>query len=451
MSNEKSWLVKRLTPRQKKEPRWVQLAEAIEEFWDQNFEPAISDYENLRSAFTASKDGIDLKLAEAGIKFEAILPISPTGKAVAYAQRGYEIHRKDRKASLEQILQREFRGSVFRWLPLYALPEEEYGERFFTEIEIKEMGLLEDEIYLTSRGKALINVPSAHQSGLTKQEVVDAVARNFDEVRPAHIVYDGVLFISIFYIEVKPVIVWQALSIIKQWHQMDVEDFKEVSHKHTSKRAYTIDFSQWLSGTPWRLDMGWWINGEFRPLQGLEGDIIDTLAYLGSDHISRQKIEFDPTVNLHYDWAESTSAINVNPDPLDKITTAFIKTRVIQGDQNKDYFEKPWRLDMGWWINGVYRRIAGIEGDTVDVLTILASDSIWSTEISIAPTLAGRDSVKSISTNTVDANPVAKVLKFPSKTRFNQVLFGSLEKPPMPSFDDIPSDFAPLDTYYEWD
>ncbi|WP_292257020.1 hypothetical protein [Marinospirillum sp.] len=276
----------------------MQMAEAIQEFWDENFEPSVDQYERLRSIFTADEEGIDRRLAELGSKFEVALPILPTSKSVAYAMRGYEIHRKDRRSSIEQMLQRDFRGAVISWLPLYAVIGEPYGTRFLTEIEMGELGIDPSEAYMTSRGKTLVNSPVAKESGFSSDSIRAALDRKLLEIKPAHIVYDGIQFISIYIGEIEPVIITHPLNIAAGRHWLDANPVDSVVSIISSVSVNTVDVGGEMLSLQWRLDMGWDINGVFRPRPGLEGDVIGIISNLASDSASHQLVEVLPTLDL---------------------------------------------------------------------------------------------------------------------------------------------------------
>lgn len=313
MADVQNWLTSRLTPANAQSERWTDLAKAVEAFWDQNFEPSMDAFERSRSVFTADDADITLKLAERGKKFEVALPITPSSMAMAYAMRSYEIHQKDHQDALEIVLQRDFGNVVIRWMPLKAPIALPYGELFITDVENQWIGIPESELWQTSRAKVLVDTSAALAFGLDRPAVAAALQRKLDELRPAHIVYDGMLFISWFPIEVAPVVPGAGPRISRaRFATVDADPLLAFRLDDFRLDDFQLDWFSPLSlgrsqtGThmaparvpfrfPWRLDMGWEIGGHFRAIPGTEGDTVEPLYMLGAESETQDKIAVFPT------------------------------------------------------------------------------------------------------------------------------------------------------------
>ena len=446
MDNPENWLIKRLSPKRSENPRWVQMAEAIQEFWDENFEPSIEQYENLRSIFTADEEGIDQRLSELGSKFEVALPILPTSKAVAYAMRGYEIHRKDRRISIEQILQRDFKGAVVRWLPLYAVIGESYGTRFLTDIEASEAGFTDSELYLTNRGKTLVNAPAAHDSGYSNSDIQDAVDRKLVEIKPLHIVYEGVQFISIFIGTVDPTNIINPYNFIIQKHPIDANTIESIALKKSGEKLFTVNLDKELSKNLWRMDMGWWINGDYRRREGVEGDEIGLISNLASDSFRRSIIDGETTKKFE-EWLKSISKhILAVPQAVFASSPVIIKSHPVS--IGSELISNPWRMDMGWLISGKFRMLPGNEGDVAGVINKLGDDSKTRHLLSLFEKIAARN-VKSESGSVKNIELLPEEMRKINVTNVKYKLYSEEESQSMPRLDDVPLDFAPLDMYYD--
>lgn len=441
----KNWLVKRLSPNRAKNERWVELTESIQQFWDEEFEPHIDSYERLRSIFTADEEGIDQRLAELGSKFEVALPILPSSKAIAYSLRAYEIHRKDRRVSIEEMLQRDFKGAVIKWLPLFAVVGEDYGTRFLTEIEVSQSGLSADQVYRTNRGKTLVNAPAAHESGYSNLEIQLAVERKLKQVKPAHIVYDGVQFISIFVIPVKPVKIYKALSLIIKRHWIDAEAVEGLSRFDLSRSISTIDLAKDQEGNLWRLDMGWWINGKYRRRAGLEGDKIGLISNLAKDSFSSFSMTLNNLSELIH--AASSKKIYELEDCGVFFTPKPCSKKIYYLDMTQCLYENLWRLDMGWLVNNKFRPVPGIEGDKVNLLSSLAADSSSLGKLSSGSQRLASSSI--LSRSFKNKLLIEDEMSNKNCSTVKYKLSTNIVAQSMPSFDELPLDFAPLDMYYE--
>lgn len=244
------WLKKRLSPVKIKTDRWAQLAEAIQEFWEDSFDPELEKVANLRSIYTAGEDGQKRIVSELGRYYEYDLP--DKNIPISVALRKLELLQKDTKVPLVASLKRL--GIDSEWMPMYARRGEAYGTAFYMDHEIDPAWTtntilhldgswhvsesspekLLDGVLLTSRGKLLINLAS-----LSNTSLIDTARDRVRKIKPLHIVFDG------FYYQL--------------WFDLDV---------------YTrIDASLYLTKTieqqyPWcnsRLDGSWQIGFDDQP------------------------------------------------------------------------------------------------------------------------------------------------------------------------------------------
>lgn len=110
------WLKKRLSPVKKDSSRWKELAEAIQEFWAENFDPDYDVLAGLRSIYTADATNQRRIVAEMGHYFED--GISDENLPVSVAMRKMELHQKETNVPLVRSMSRI--GFVAEWAPLYA-------------------------------------------------------------------------------------------------------------------------------------------------------------------------------------------------------------------------------------------------------------------------------------------------------------------------------------------
>ena len=410
------WLKKRLPPAKARSPMWVELTESVQEFWDDNYEPLIDSVERARSVFTADAEDVEIRLAERGIKFEVALPFTSGSKAVSYAMRSYELHRKDDEAILTGILGRDFGGVAIRWMPLQAPKAEPYGSRFLTDIDLPWFDYNQSELWLTSRGKVLSDINTVLEMGFTRAEVKAAIERKISQLKPAHIVFDGVYFIAYFILVVEPCTLSQCAFSYSTttlpinpfpssfFDETRLDDYRlDIQPVHSSyKSASSATFSlDGLGGGLWHLDMGWIIDGVQRSVPGIEGDRVSLLSYLGADSKSVSTAIVPPVV------ADSTRfGITIfNPmqvDILPNYQFDILAADDYQLDRNTfssrcvsqsistaaiELNTKQWRLDMGWLIDGEFRAIPGIEGDTVSVFSSLGSSSSGFVASNVQPIL----------------------------------------------------------------
>ena len=198
------WLKKRLSPTKKDSSRWKELAEAIQEFSAENFDPDYNVLAGLRSIYTADEVNQKRIIAEMGHYFED--GITDENIPASVSARKMELHQKETNVPLVRSMARI--GFASEWMPLYAPRGDVYGTAFYTEDELAAAGLdinaavtLLDSswavgsipatklssagVYMTSRAKMALNL------GGTAPDGVDIARRRIMQVKPLHIVFDG--------------------------------------------------------------------------------------------------------------------------------------------------------------------------------------------------------------------------------------------------------------------
>jgi len=103
------WLKKRLSGSQKESDRYIELAEAIQEFWEQDFDPELEKIINLRSIYAADIEGQKEIVSELGGYYEYDLPDKNIPISVAF--RKLELFQKDTEIPLVASLKR------LEWMP----------------------------------------------------------------------------------------------------------------------------------------------------------------------------------------------------------------------------------------------------------------------------------------------------------------------------------------------
>lgn len=297
------WLVERLTPYKQDQRRWYDLAVALEQYWDTYNTPALERIEQMRSVFTADDEDVESLLREAGVQFEVAIPIVRDNLAFAYSWRAYEIHRKDRHETLEQILRRDYSGVFIRWLPLYAPKDVPYGERFLTEQEIEFSEYSRDDLYQTYRGAVQVNLSGLQINGVSAEGFAAAVRRKLDVLRPAHIVYDGEYFFQAFRAEFEVWLRnggnhhgWRAgrllFSMLPLFDDIPADDIALDKHPVSSAHLtrWMAPAAPWREMPLWGLDAGSHADGTYWPLPGIEGERHHPAGTLGHWHQPASRI-----------------------------------------------------------------------------------------------------------------------------------------------------------------
>lgn len=176
------WLVKRLTPCKRVTARWVDLARAIQTFWESNFDGELDTCSRLNSIYTADLAGKRRIVAELGDYFQA--GDAEISIPLLVAVRKLELAMKDTDYLIRAAIQRKEStlsdADQVKWLPLWALESDgAYGTQFHHE------GIgIPDGAYLTSRGILWTTRAQMIQEDLD----IDMLVRT---IKPLHITYDG--------------------------------------------------------------------------------------------------------------------------------------------------------------------------------------------------------------------------------------------------------------------
>lgn len=199
------WLKKRLTIAKQGSLRWKELAEALQEFWAEQFDPEISEAKNLSSIYTAGLADQRRIASELGRYFETELP--DENIPICIAQRKIELAQKDTIVPIQATLRRM--GVDAEWCPLYGKSGEMYGKAFYLKDQLDPAWIdnispkldgtwavgstpavpMLSSAYLTSRGMLRIDL-----STIQNDAAMLAVFSRVRQIKPLHIVFDGVYF-----------------------------------------------------------------------------------------------------------------------------------------------------------------------------------------------------------------------------------------------------------------
>jgi len=204
------WLKNRLTPAKQEVSQWQHLAEAIEQFWEENFDPEFNKAKNLRSLYTADEEGLQRILSELGGYYEWNLPEDNIPLAIAW--RKIELLQKDSLVPILSALERLMPDVKFEWKVLYAKTGEPYGTDFYTDEELDPAWLAEtslyvdgtwkvgatppvklrgQNVYLTSRGRLEIDVLDSFAELEMWGESQNILSDRIRNTKPLHIVFAG--------------------------------------------------------------------------------------------------------------------------------------------------------------------------------------------------------------------------------------------------------------------
>lgn len=380
------WLVDRLTPYKQQQPRWHDLAVALETYWDTYQTPAVERIEHMRSVFTADNEDLEMLLKEAGVQFEVAIPIVRDNLAFAYSWRAYEIHRKDRQSTLEQILRRDYSGVFVRWLPLYAPKHLPYGSLFLSEQDLRFSSYTRDDVYQTYRGAVQVNLSGLQLAGVSAGEFSTAVRRKLDALRPAHIVYEGEYYFQAFRAEIELLarngqrtLSRRAARLLFSLRTLfDDTPADESPCDVVPLQSRFISQGQggitWAAMPLWRLDAGSFIDEDYWPLPGIEGEQRSPAGQLG-------RWEKRLADNLAWEASRAAGALSstlaarpflVMPHSFDDIAAderycdllPFHGRRVATQVGMAAWATMPlWGLDAGSIADGVYWRLPGAEGE----------------------------------------------------------------------------------------
>lgn len=478
------WLVDRLTPYKQSQPRWVDLARALEDYWDTYNTPALDRIEQMRSVFTAHGEDVEKLLSEAGIQFEVAVPLIDSNRAFAYAWRGYEIHRKDNAEVLASVLARDFSGLDVRWEPLLAPKDMPYGVgRMLTAYEIELIGADRADYYRTYRGVVMANLSGIRSVGYDTAGFSEVIARKVDALRPAHVVHEGEMFFQVFRAEIAP-----ELDHVRGFESVGMlaMGFRRYCFDTTPADEVTLDappFEQvrdLVTVTPvlqawsppfWRLDGGEIIDGDYWGWHGVEGNR-QRFDVLGHQH-ARQHATHTELTTAHRSKAVRQAApsyLTLGRNPFDVMWAdgdrldvwagvAFPGWTARQtshgGSVARAWIMPLWGLDGGSVIDGDYWGLAGIEGSRRSRVTAHRGRQTSGFSPFGAVSSATRRAVFSLplDTNRYNAETLAiEVGAAPAARSVTLQSSAPMVRDPLPrhpSFDDLPADLAPLDMHYE--
>jgi len=196
------WLTSRLSPVKADTQRWIDLAEAIEEFWEDGIDAAIDFMKSLISVFSVDSAGRELLLQNMGDYFyEDNLPSDNIPMSVMWRQ--HELFMKQSTTPLENALIRV--GSHAVWAPLWATEGDSYENQFFlTGPELHNTNYLDGSWkvatpyerklwpmrYLTSRGVIMADLATIAADDHSYDDLI-IVRSRARMLRPAHIVIEG--------------------------------------------------------------------------------------------------------------------------------------------------------------------------------------------------------------------------------------------------------------------
>lgn len=182
------WLKKRLTPVKKDTPRWMQFAEAIQELWEENFDPDLDRMKRAKSIYTADTVDLQREIGELGDFFQALPKAEDL--AIAVAWRKLELLYKDTEFIIVSTFARKFLGLEVTWMPLWAKKSEDYGDAFYPEDEISDFS----GYHMTSRGRLNVNIDDMTARRISIADFQDHVDARMDTIKPLHIIYDGAVY-----------------------------------------------------------------------------------------------------------------------------------------------------------------------------------------------------------------------------------------------------------------
>lgn len=183
------WLKNRLTPAKRNVGRWAELAEAMQEFWGELFDPAVRRMVNAQSVYAAEIEDLEKIMAELADDFRNDIG-GNDDRPHQIAWRRWELQSKESAAAVDSALRRKFPGLDIEWVPLYAAKAAAYGANFKSLAEITSGGLNIADYFLTSRGKVYLSFGTGEPI-LPVSEVLAALSEEMDRILPTHIVYDG--------------------------------------------------------------------------------------------------------------------------------------------------------------------------------------------------------------------------------------------------------------------
>ena len=191
------WLRERLTPVKKKIARWTDLAEILEQLWEEFYDPELSRTQRMRSSYTADDRDLVKKIREMGDYFSFEFP-KQADRPIALAWRRLEIEYKDVEKILQSVLRRHFGDFPVRWYPLFAPTNEPYGSRYLISDYLAEdeytKNIPPEGYFLTSRGYLGVDKLGLMRDRLTKKIFREEATPLVRRTKPLHIIFEGILW-----------------------------------------------------------------------------------------------------------------------------------------------------------------------------------------------------------------------------------------------------------------
>ena len=189
MSN---WLKNRLSPVKSDTASWQELAEAIEQLWEEEFDDFLDQLQRAVSVYSADPEDLEQRISELGDFFQAI-PFEED-PAIGFAWRRLELLSKSTDFIVTSMIARKFLGMHSHWIPLFAPKAGPYGSEFVREDMIPEGD--EDDYFLTSRGKLRAYLAEMHEREIPLEDFLNHIRARIDVIRPLHILYEGAELLS---------------------------------------------------------------------------------------------------------------------------------------------------------------------------------------------------------------------------------------------------------------
>ena len=193
-------LTNRLPPAILEYDRWRELFEAIDSYWEDPVKGVSANIDRLKdllSVFTADEPDLDKMLAELTSYFDEAS--DELSKPLSIFWKKAEIRNKNREQAIDALLQRikiVTKDIKFQrmWAPLDTVTHP-YGSSFFNEQQLIEMGADFNDYFLTSHVTLDISKVNYSKYGWSEDLTRSVLERYFKEnVRPTHIVFDGLNF-----------------------------------------------------------------------------------------------------------------------------------------------------------------------------------------------------------------------------------------------------------------
>ncbi|MGD1507093.1 hypothetical protein ACP6H7_24770 [Vibrio harveyi] len=465
------WLVERLTKSKQGSPQWVALAEALEEYWDTYFFSELQTFEDSKNIFTANDEHLNKKIAEFGDYFDTALPIDSSGKRLSISWQRANIHEKDTIVPFVNALCVNFAGLGVTWEPLYSNRSQAYTlDNLYTEQEIQLKQWELDDFWMTSRGKIAVDLTHLHQLGMAKETFIAIAQREIERLRPSHIVYDGEYFILTINFNYEPLgyhvkrqtiaekggCMFYRLTASFDERPADVPWLDESPLYVEHVRGVTtsqVDFS--LGNISWSLDLFVDLGDRRVPLAGKEGDVIGALqeistiersvpidhGFMPMDGGALSAVRYPClTFNMHYQFdAMPADSVPTN-DPLHGQSRMTIRPVWMSYQLGAD-----WSLDLFVKTQDGTAALSGKEGDKLPPFKQHRIQlRSFQTEVSQHGCIQTKQTQSSCSI-AYSAQAECTVREYPSLP-FELKQPTEINQNPWLGFDEIPADFAPLDT-----